>query len=486
MRINFCMLPTRLTGGPLAILEYANRFSEFGHEVTLTTYPMSYWPQDWIDSGKAYPWFPDLKARIVTVDDRLSADDKKESEDFIFGLGGATEEKNRANFSQFIDLIARSSYMIGYMPDCDINIATSWDTVYPVFFSRKGKPVYFMQHYEEVFDRLDFNRILNICSIRCTYELPMYKIANSSWLQRVIKEKYGQDIPFSNNALDCTVFQKKNKLSDIDGVFRVLSYCDNREWKGFADLAEAFAILYKQYGKKIEWHTFGQVHNLIQPDNQRAPYIPHLKLSYEELADLYASSDVVVCPSWYESFPLPPLEAMASGTAVITTPNGTEDYCKDGFNCLIIPSRSPKRIVEAVNTLLSNKELQRQLIDNGLDTVKRYSWEKAARNRERMLIDILNNETTYDRYHPLNSGFIDESGKAYSVLPTDLQEDYPDGTIIYQGERRFVIQNERKRLIVDEEAFHKLEEIAPLSKSIDEIECMRIPMGHTIWSISDI
>ena len=45
-------------------------------------------------------------------------------------------------------------------------------------------------------------------------------------------------------------------------------------------------------------------------------------LSFEELAQLYRSSDLVVYPSYYEGQGLIPLEAMASGTAVTTVDHG--------------------------------------------------------------------------------------------------------------------------------------------------------------------
>jgi glycosyltransferase involved in cell wall biosynthesis len=45
-------------------------------------------------------------------------------------------------------------------------------------------------------------------------------------------------------------------------------------------------------------------------------------LSFEELAQLYRSSDLVVYPSYYEGQGLIPLEAMSSGTAVVTVDHG--------------------------------------------------------------------------------------------------------------------------------------------------------------------
>jgi len=52
-------------------------------------------------------------------------------------------------------------------------------------------------------------------------------------------------------------------------------------------------------------------------------YIEHPRLSWEELANLYASSYVFVCTSRLESFGLSPVEAMASGTPVV---GGSKEY----------------------------------------------------------------------------------------------------------------------------------------------------------------
>ena len=59
LRINFVLPPSpKISGGPLAILEYANRFIDRGHSVTITTYPDSMWEGD-----NPFPWF-DFKGTI--------------------------------------------------------------------------------------------------------------------------------------------------------------------------------------------------------------------------------------------------------------------------------------------------------------------------------------------------------------------------------------------------------------------------------------
>ena len=43
LKINFILPACSLTGGPLAILEYANRLIERGHEVSITTPSNLFW-----------------------------------------------------------------------------------------------------------------------------------------------------------------------------------------------------------------------------------------------------------------------------------------------------------------------------------------------------------------------------------------------------------------------------------------------------------
>ena len=233
--------------------------------------------------------------------------------------------------------------LIQAMPDCDINIATFWSTALPVYLSGKGKPVYFMQHYEEVFFPPELEFITQRLGARSSYSLPIYKIANSSWLQKLIHERFGQNIPFSNNALAIGDFNPGPKLSDNDGKIRITTYSRPEQWKGFADAVAAMEIVGKRSFKPVEWNVFGYRHPKLPPDNLFFPYKFHPKLPLHDLAALYSASDIALCPSWYESFPLPPLEAMASGTAVVTTNLGTEDYAFDGKNAVVVDSRDIKR-----------------------------------------------------------------------------------------------------------------------------------------------
>jgi hypothetical protein len=314
----------------------------------------------------------------------------------------------------------------------------------------------------------------------------MFKVANSSWLQKQIQDKYNQTVPFSLNAIELKDFSPMEKFSDKDGIIRIVTYCDEREWKGFADIAQVISRLYVDFPDKIEWHAFGREHSRIKHDNSLAPYTIHSGISYQELAELYATSDIVICGSWYESFPLPPLEAMASGTAVITTTYGTEDYCFDKENCLCVSPRNLEEMYQAVKKLMSDSELRNSLVQAGLKKAQEFSWEKAVEVREKFLLDIHENRVDYNRFMPMDTGFVDGCGVNFMEIPDDLKPKYKDGMYIKQDGRYFIIQNQCKRLIANQSMINLLIQEGKEITEINEIECMRIPMGFTIWNSEDI
>src|SRR5262249_55083754 len=159
------------------------------------------------------------------------------------------------------------------------------------------------------------------------------------------------------------------------------------KWKGFQDAVPAMHQLMQRYPNRIQWNVYGFVHPELGPDNPLAPYKFHGALDHEKLSQLYAESDIVLCPSWYQSFPLPPLEAMASGTAVITTPYGTEDYAVDGHSAIVARPRVVGDFLLALDGLVRLPELRAQLARNGRAMAESLTWEGAISAREQLLAD---------------------------------------------------------------------------------------------------
>ncbi len=108
------------------------------------------------------------------------------------------------------------------------------------------------------------------------------------------------------------------------------------------------------------------------------------------LAELYSSSDLFVFASHIEGYGLPPLEAMACGTPVITTDcKGVKDFVVDGENSLLIPPKQPDVIAKSIIKLYNDSDLADKLIENGLETSQKFTWERVVDVFEKAFNDVL-------------------------------------------------------------------------------------------------
>jgi len=98
----------------------------------------------------------------------------------------------------------------------------------------------------------------------------------------------------------------------------------------------------------------------------------------QTLAALYRLAAVFVFPSLYEGFGLPPLEAMASGTPVITS-NVSSLPEVVGDAALMIDPYDPGAIAAAMRRVLEDSTLRAHLRTRGLARAREFSWERSIR-----------------------------------------------------------------------------------------------------------
>jgi glycosyltransferase involved in cell wall biosynthesis len=100
-------------------------------------------------------------------------------------------------------------------------------------------------------------------------------------------------------------------------------------------------------------------------------------VSARALVLLYQRAEFFVFPSLYEGFGFPPLEAQAAGCPVIcSTATSLPEVV--GESALTFDPRSPGALVALMERLTSREERER-LIAAGLENVRRFRWEAAAR-----------------------------------------------------------------------------------------------------------
>jgi glycosyltransferase involved in cell wall biosynthesis len=98
----------------------------------------------------------------------------------------------------------------------------------------------------------------------------------------------------------------------------------------------------------------------------------------ETLSVVYRLASVFVFPSLYEGFGLPPLEAMACGTPVITS-NVSSLPEVTGDAALLVDPYSAEEIADATRRVLTDSSLRSDLSTRGLTRAHEFSWERAAR-----------------------------------------------------------------------------------------------------------
>jgi glycosyltransferase involved in cell wall biosynthesis len=101
-------------------------------------------------------------------------------------------------------------------------------------------------------------------------------------------------------------------------------------------------------------------------------------LPEETLAVMYRLAAVFVFPSLYEGFGLPPLEAMASGTPVVTS-NVSSLPEVAGDAAVLVDPYSPLAIADGIERVLCDEALRRDLRMKGLARARQFSWETSVR-----------------------------------------------------------------------------------------------------------
>jgi glycosyltransferase involved in cell wall biosynthesis len=100
------------------------------------------------------------------------------------------------------------------------------------------------------------------------------------------------------------------------------------------------------------------------------------------LASYYQSADILVNPSYSESFGMSLVEALASETPVIATRvGGMVNIVDENETGLLVNREDVNGLAEAMRCLLSDGDLRRQMGKNGRQRViERFSWPQVAQS----------------------------------------------------------------------------------------------------------
>jgi glycosyltransferase involved in cell wall biosynthesis len=98
---------------------------------------------------------------------------------------------------------------------------------------------------------------------------------------------------------------------------------------------------------------------------------------FDTLRIFYECAAAFVFPSLYEGFGLPPLEAMASGTPVVTS-NVSSLPEAVGDAAMLVNPENVFDIARGIRDVLVDQALRERLIAGGKAQAARFSWERTA------------------------------------------------------------------------------------------------------------
>src|SRR5579862_938620 len=121
----------------------------------------------------------------------------------------------------------------------------------------------------------------------------------------------------------------------------------------------------------------------VQNDVRFLGFVP-----IEALRIFYDTAKIFVFPSLYEGFGLPPLEAMAHGTPVVTS-NTTSLPEVVGNAAVLVNPENLFEIMRALHRVLLDQPLRDKLKQRGYEQAARFSWEGSARRILQVYREVL-------------------------------------------------------------------------------------------------
>ncbi len=315
LRIVYVTEDTGVGGGHRDIFEHLNRLAERGHDVALYTL------------GEEPDWFA-LRAPVHS-------------------------------FADYDALVAALA------PLQAIKVATWWMTALPVWRASvaRGIPVYFVQDIETSYYP-DHEQARH--AVLDSYRPELRYMTISSWNRERLRE-LGLDAELIPPGIDLDTFRARSDVARREDM--VLALGRSNPLKNLPLTLDAWRALPVP---RPELCLFG-----IEPDLATDPGMRYVQCpDDEQVNELFCQASVFVQTSTHEGFALPPLEAMATGAAVVCTDaHGNRDFCVDGVNCLM-PDADVASVSAALARLLMDPALRARLGRAGIETAADYAWER--------------------------------------------------------------------------------------------------------------
>jgi glycosyltransferase involved in cell wall biosynthesis len=192
------------------------------------------------------------------------------------------------------------------------------------------------------------------------------------------------------NGVDLSFWKPSPNLPK-NKVFTFLAVGRLENQKGYEYLIKAASLLSKRLSEPFLIVIVGEgsqkniLHKLAVKLNLQNIVIFAGNKTPQETQALLARTDVVICPSLYETTPLTLLEAWSAKTPVIITPVGIlRDTPTDFDAALIVPPKDEFSLMRAMARCIKDADFMKTIANKGYKQAKKYAWPAITQTAEVM------------------------------------------------------------------------------------------------------
>jgi glycosyltransferase involved in cell wall biosynthesis len=197
------------------------------------------------------------------------------------------------------------------------------------------------------------------------------KLANSSWIQRWLRDHMRIDSDLLIGGVNFGLFHPVEVERARDEEFRILCNGDKRPGKGTETVVEAVEILRRSVPGVVldTYHGKG--------------------IAQDKMAATYASADLFLDATynnggWNNAV----VEAMACRVPVACTSIGqNEDFAFDGKTALLSPPQDAGALADNIRALIHDGELRDRIAQNALDHIRTFEWSRAIDRFEEIAVN---------------------------------------------------------------------------------------------------
>ncbi len=208
---------------------------------------------------------------------------------------------------------------------------------------------------------------------------------------RIVRVYNAPDPAFYNGGTPISSEERRRIMERYQIDYPYLLYAGNiRRHKNVPRLVEAFAVAREQLAAHSDYHDLRLV--IIGDTISQYPAVRQAVIKsrvehmvrflgfvpFETLRCFFESAAAFVFPSRYEGFGLPPLEAMACGTPVVTS-NVSSLPEVVGDAAVLVNPENVFDIARGIREALTDEARRAELIRRGHEQAARFNWSRTAK-----------------------------------------------------------------------------------------------------------